>query len=552
MKHIRNLLVLAIWLPLLSNITVAQTLDEGDRIRTFGSVVQLQINGGAELGTGFMINETGIIVTNEHVIANTDAADPDIIVAIFESTVAPPVATFRARPLEYRGQTLVFSDVDVAILEVYAFIDGTSTDDVPISLTTLSFWSTEANPPDPVNLFGYPNRTENLPAYRNGNLTSIVRPGDFATDAGFGEAGSGGPAINSNSELIGVSQARGEGEDGQPYTRVIPLERICDAYPLVCELLPEQNIEEPPPRSVAAGGYLQCLNARGPSFNIGDTVVVPNSGSGGTYMRRTPSWIINNRSILLEEGETATILQGPVCGPAAKGELIGWFVQTEDGTTGWLSEGYVFDTRPWITSPELIDAWASFVPEDFVCPNSYGPNLQLGDRFIVPVGDGPTRLWVNPNRAPQGDLMAEGTQGMTIEGPVCARGNGGLLVSWRVLTDGGLSGWASEGYFDSPAPWIAPIVERDEAGNVIERGMVLPTPPPSDCQLSAITNASLRGGPGTTFDRVGSLQAGTLEYGVGQATGNDGFVWWQLSGAGWVRSDLVTASDECADLPIVD
>jgi len=114
---------------------------------------------------------------------------------------------------------------------------------------------------------------------------------------------------------------------------------------------------------------------------------------------------------------------------------------------------------PWIAPEDQVDDWATFVPEDFVCLNSYGPNFQVGDRFIVPVGDGPTRLWVNPNREPRGDLVEEGVEGMILEGPVCARGNGGILVSWLVLTDTGLSGWASEGYISSSVPWISPIVE---------------------------------------------------------------------------------------------
>lgn len=552
MKHIRNVFALVICLVIFNSVTLAQQLDDFDRVRAFGSVVQLQINDGDELGTGFVIDDTGIIVTNAHVIDSVDLDDPNIVVSIALTLTSEPVPLFLARPLEYRGDLLIFQDIDVAILEVYARLDGEPVDDDLISLTQLNYWSTDAERGDAVTLFGFPNITNNNAAFTPGFIINIFE-GDFTSDVLFGEAGSGGPALNEDSEVVGIARARGT-DQGEEYTRVISLERLCDNYPTACELLPDTEVSEdgPPARSVAPGGFLQCLNARGPSFELGDTFVVPNSGSGGTTLRRTPSWIINNRSVLLEEGTSGTILQGPVCGPAAKGELIGWFVETEDGDTGWISEGYVFDTRPWITTPELINAWEDYVPEDFNCPNSYGPNFQLGDRFIVPVGDGPTNLWANPNRAPQTDRIPEATEGVIIEGPECARGNGGLLVSWRVLTDDGLSGWASEGYFSSPAPWIAPVVERDDDGNLIERGMVLPTPPPSDCEITATTNATQRGGPGTTFDRVGSLQAGTLDYGIGQAMGNDGFVWWQLPSEGWVRSDLVTASEECADLPVVD
>ena len=387
------------------------------------------------------------------------------MVALFLTTLAPPRPRFLARPMMNRNNPMIYPDVDVAVLEIYQHANGQTLEERPISLSPLTYWNVEAQPAEPIYLFGYPNLAKNLPVYFNGLITSILSPeANYASDVMFGDAGSGGPALNENNEIIGVARARvGAGDENEEddYTLVISLDVICDRHPEVCRLLPESGTPPeggPPARSVKKGGFLQCLNARGPSFELGDRFVVPEGGDG-TYIRKTPSWVINNQSDLMEEGDMGTIIQGPVCGPAIKGELIGWYVESDDGVKGWMSEGYIFNVIPWIAPEDQVDDWADFVPEDFVCLNSYGPNFQVGDRFIVPVGDGPTRLWVNPNREPRGDLVDEGIEGMILEGPVCARGNGGILVSWLVLTDTGLSGWASEGYVSSSVPWISPIVE---------------------------------------------------------------------------------------------
>ncbi len=49
--------------------------------------------------------------------------------------------------------------------------------------------------------------------------------------------------------------------------------------------------------------------------------------------------------------------------------------------------------------------------------------------------------------------------------------------------------------------------------------------------------ANLRDGPGTEYDKVGSVVAGDTINVTGQGTGEDGYVWWQFAD-GWIRSDL--------------
>lgn len=65
---------------------------------------------------------------------------------------------------------------------------------------------------------------------------------------------------------------------------------------------------------------------------------------------------------------------------------------------------------------------------------------------------------------------------------------------------------------------------------------------PMDCTFTVtVPVATLRTGAGTTFETAGSLSNGDTLHVVGQATGDDGFVWWQGEDGNWVRSDLGTS-----------
>ncbi|MBN2305592.1 MAG: SH3 domain-containing protein [Anaerolineae bacterium] len=72
-----------------------------------------------------------------------------------------------------------------------------------------------------------------------------------------------------------------------------------------------------------------------------------------------------------------------------------------------------------------------------------------------------------------------------------------------------------------------------------------------ECGVMAGGDVNLRAGPGTDYDRQGTLSGGEIITVDGQAEGADGFVWWRLETGAWVRSDLVTARGACADVPTV-
>jgi hypothetical protein len=90
----------------------------------------------------------------------------------------------------------------------------------------------------------------------------------------------------------------------------------------------------------------------------------------------------------------------------------------------------------------------------------------------------------------------------------------------------------------------------------VETASVTPAPANGDtgttvstsCTVSADSNVNQRSGPGTSFGVSGTLTGAAQA--DGQATGSDGIVWWRLSSGGWVRSDVVAESGDCAALPV--
>lgn len=65
------------------------------------------------------------------------------------------------------------------------------------------------------------------------------------------------------------------------------------------------------------------------------------------------------------------------------------------------------------------------------------------------------------------------------------------------------------------------------------------------------TSSRIRRGPSTTFAPAGALDDPTEA--DGRAEGSDGFFWYRLvDDLGYVREDVVVASDGCTDLPIVE
>lgn len=69
------------------------------------------------------------------------------------------------------------------------------------------------------------------------------------------------------------------------------------------------------------------------------------------------------------------------------------------------------------------------------------------------------------------------------------------------------------------------------------------------CTVSASGNVNLRSGPGTIYSISGTMGGGQSRAVIGQMTGTDGFVWWQVQFGSWVCSDVVTTAGDCEPAP---
>lgn len=71
------------------------------------------------------------------------------------------------------------------------------------------------------------------------------------------------------------------------------------------------------------------------------------------------------------------------------------------------------------------------------------------------------------------------------------------------------------------------------------------------CAVAAPNTVNLRAGAGTTFSVSRTLSPGENANVIGQTTGRDGFIWWNLGEEQWVRADVVTETGNCESVPIV-
>ncbi len=145
---------------------------------------------GSGSGSGFIIDESGIIVTNEHVIA--DAVRVEVL--YFDGTPAKA--------------TILGSDVDsdLAVLKV---------DKLPDNVTVLPLGdSDQVEPGQPVVAIGNPFGLQNT--ITSGIVSAVGRmiparigafsiPQAIQTDAAINPGNSGGPLINMNGQVIGVN-----------------------------------------------------------------------------------------------------------------------------------------------------------------------------------------------------------------------------------------------------------------------------------------------------------------------------------------------------------
>ncbi len=108
-------------------------------------------------------------------------------------------------------------------------------------------------------------------------------------------------------------------------------------------------------------------------------------------------------------------------------------------------------------------------------------------------------------------------------------------------------------------PSLASVPAEPTATEPGSSPVVSPTTPTTEantstgitCTITPPQMVNLRSGPGTSFARAGSLNAGQTATINGQAQGSDGKTWYRSTDSTWVRGDVAHAPPECASVPTV-
>jgi len=191
--------------------------------------------------------------------------------------------------------------------------------------------------------------------------------------------------------------------------------------------------------------------------------------------------------------------------------LYSWYVRSDSGIEGWVSEGYRDSVIPWIISVPSsgVETQPALTPT--LCAGSLPFRLQIDGHGQVTPGL-PNNLRSSPESGTVlGQIPGEAVF-RVLEGPVCGKVN--HRAWWRVEYEG-MSGWTAES--NETEYWVQPT-------QVI---------------IEAIDVATVRSGPSAGFGQLGTISA-NIEYVVVGKNANG--VWLEIryqDKFGWVCTNAV-------------
>ena len=173
-------------------------------------------------GSGSIIDESGLILTNAHVAApeaegladqygdEAPIRNPEyLLVALTQGGDDRPAAPeYRARVVEADG------NLDAAVIEIYADADGNELDE-GLDLPTMPIGdSDEVRTGDDVTVLGFPGISQSGAVTVTKGVVSTFIPSEeygprseIDTDTRIAPGNSGGAAINNDAEIIGIPTA---------------------------------------------------------------------------------------------------------------------------------------------------------------------------------------------------------------------------------------------------------------------------------------------------------------------------------------------------------
>lgn len=72
------------------------------------------------------------------------------------------------------------------------------------------------------------------------------------------------------------------------------------------------------------------------------------------------------------------------------------------------------------------------------------------------------------------------------------------------------------------------------------------------CEVTSANTVNKRTGPGTNYDRIGTLSGGVRVAAQRQSRDASGYMWYELQDRSWVREDVINLLGDCSNLPELD
>ena len=247
----RRFFLLLLVLLSTSTIALAQTtptLTRDDINRIANSVVQIiTIDRGEPVssGSGTIIDASGLIYTNRHVVEGGD----DYLILMLDDINEAPVARYYA---SVAGES---DEIDFALLQIDRDADGQALANQNLNLPFLPIASPDIQRGDHIYVFGYPGIGDGYLVFTEGTITTIQNgtvngqrlPAWYQTDAEIGPGNSGGLVVNGSGELVGIPTAvRGEDRTGARLGGILPINAILAVLEGNRIVAPSQQAEEPP------------------------------------------------------------------------------------------------------------------------------------------------------------------------------------------------------------------------------------------------------------------------------------------------------------------
>ena len=196
-----------------------------ERVVLIGIIENGEIAGN---GSGTIVDSSGVIFTNRHVVEQAD----DLAIFILDDVQELPELRY------YASVTQIADQIDFAVLQIDRDADGNSIDPDTLDLPFLPLETALVDIGEEVRVFGYPGIGDGYMVVTSGEVVTIQNgtvngervPVWYRTDTEFSGGNSGGLAVNNAGELVGiptwvVTEDRTDGKLGGilPFTSVLAL-----------------------------------------------------------------------------------------------------------------------------------------------------------------------------------------------------------------------------------------------------------------------------------------------------------------------------------------